>query len=172
MEEQINKKIKANIKEQIKKEIDTIDREIKKKTIVYSILSVVGLFLILVPLPSFFFYSLFFVMISIIFYLLAGIIKSIRKIFDFINNFDAKIKTIVENKIEKEKKQSLKNRIGFQLSGHDNESIANLLISYSVRELVYRLKKDKKSIVTRIIAYTVIVLLFKEIFTKILKTLN
>ena len=171
-EKQINKKIKSAVKEQTKKEIDKIVREIHRKTIAYSVLSVVGLFLIFVPLPQFVLYSLFFAMVPVIFYLLTGFVKSIRKFFDFINNFDEKIKDIVENRIEKERKQSFKSRIGFQLSGHDNESIANLLISYSVRESIYQFKKEKKFIVIRITAYTVIFLLFKEIFTNILKTLN
>lgn len=171
-EEQINKKIKSGVKEQIKKEIDTIVREINRKTIVYSILSAVGLFLVFAPLPQFVLYSLFFAMMPVIVYLLAEFIKSIRKFFDFIDNFDVKIKAIVESKIKKEKGTSLKSRIGFQLSGHDTESMANYLISCSVRELIYRFKEKKKFVVMRITAYTVIVLLFKEIFTNILKTLN
>lgn len=167
-EEQINKKIKENIKKQVEKEINKIFREIDKRTIIYFVLSIAGLFLIFAPLPSFVFYSLFFVIMLVVFYLLTGIIKSVKKFSGFINNFDTTIETVVKNKIEKEKKESLKNRIGFQLSGHDNESIANLLISYSIKELVYKFKEKKKSIVTRIAAYTIIVLLFKEVFTKIL----
>lgn len=171
-EEQINKKIKNSVKEKIKKEVDIIIREINKKTVIYSVLSVVGLFLIFIPVPEFILYILFFMMTPFIFYLLVEFIKSIKKIFNFIDNFDKRLKTIVENIIKKERPKSLKSLIGFQLSGHDKKSITNLVISYSVKELIYKLKKKKKIIFIRIAAYTVIVLLFKEIFIGILKTLN
>ena len=163
-EEQVNKKIKSEIKEHTQKETDKIIREINRKTIIYFVLSITGLFLIFVPLPPFIFYSLVFITILITVYLIKEFIKAIKKIFDFINSFDTKIKAIVENKIEKEKEQSLKNRIGFQLSGHDTKSLENLFISYSVRELVYQFKKKKQFIVTRIVAYIVAAFLFHQIF--------
>ena len=162
------KKIHKSIKERIDQKTNNIVNEINKRTIVYALWSLAGILLIAINLPKILFYAFSFAMILFAVYFIAGFLQSLKQIIAFINNFDQEVETLVKKEIEAVLGDSLKNKLGFQLSGQSHKDIENFCISCFIRELAGRFKKHKRDILTRVAAYTVAVLLFKEVLFNIL----
>ena len=162
------KKVKSNIRNFVKETIDQyslhIEKEIKKKTIFYTLWSVAGVALLFFNFPKTVFYILSFCMVLFVVYINRDFVKSLRKTFDFINHFDREVKKLIATKITEIEDQSLGKKIGLWLSGKNNRDIEDLAISYFVRSLIQWIKKNKWPLVIRIVTYTVAVLLFKEMF--------
>ncbi len=167
-EKTVDKKIIDGIKKKIDQKTTEVVNEANKKTIVYASWSLAGILLMLLQLPKILFYILSFAMIGFAFYLLFKFFKSMMTVLNFISDFDEEIKKFVSIEIKKATEESLKSKIGLKLSGRNNTDIENLCISHFIRELARRFKKHKWIIMVRVIAYTVAVLLFKEILFKIL----
>ena len=106
-------------------------------------------------------------MILFAIYFLSGFFQLLKKIIVFINNFDKEIEKLVKKEVETAKEVSL-NKITLWLSGQSQKDIENFCISYFVRESTRQFKKHKQLILARVAAYTVAVLLFKEILFRIL----
>ena len=167
-EKAVHEKIHKSIKERIDQKTNNIVNEINKRTIVYALWSLAGILLIAISLPKILFYIFSFAMILFAVYFIAGFLQSLKQVFTFINSFDQEIEILVKKEIKTALGDSLKNKLGFQLSGQSYKDIENLCISYFVRELARRFKKHKRDILTRVAAYTVAVLLFKEVLFNIL----
>ena len=169
-ESAVKKEIANQIEILIDKKITEIINEVNKKTIIYVIWSICGITLIFTDLnlPRTVFYIVFSIMMLVIGNLLGEFIKSLNTFFIFINNFNSEIKRIVKKEIKQTEKQSVLNQIGLWLSGQSNTDIENFCISYSIRELAKRFSKKKRVIVIRIVVYTIVVILFREIFSDIL----
>ena len=159
----IHKKVINAIKKKVDQKTAEIVNEVNKKTIIYALWSLAGLFLIFFNLPKIIFYICSFVMILVVAYFLVGFIQSLKKALSFINDFELEIKKIVKKEIKSNTEDSVKNKVGLLLSGLNQKDIENLCIAYFVRELVRKFKKYKRYIFIRLIAYTIAVLLFKEI---------
>ena len=151
----------------IKKTAEIVS-EINKKTTLYALWSLAGLFLIFINFPKLVFYIFSFVMILFVGYFLAGFFQSLKNILDFVDGFDQEIKKIVKKEIKLAVGDSLKNKAGLWLSGLNQNDIENLCISYFIIELVRRVRKYKRYILIRIAAYTIAVLLFKEVLFNLL----
>ena len=168
IEKKVNKEINGYIKKIICEKIDKIIGEINKKTFIYSILSLVGFILIFFPLPKIIFYISFVIIFMIFCYLLNGSLKLLKSVLNWIENFDDKIKNLTEKNLQAIRKESLKKRMGLWLSGHNNEDIENLALSYSIRELARQVKNKKKDVVVRVLAYYAITwILFNRILMDI-----
>ena len=164
---EINKIINNRIKKKISQNIDEMAEEINKKTFVYLTLSVLSLALILFPFPKIIFYILFLAIFLALCYLLWGLTKALRRFLALIDKLEQNIQSFVQKEIDKTKDQSLKNQLAWQFSSYNVKDIENLCLSYSARQIVRQFKKKKRSILIRVIAYTVTILLFKEIFLMI-----
>lgn len=158
----------AGVKKEIDQQMPEIIKEMDKKTRLYALWSLAGILLISINFPKAVFYALSFLMVLAAVYFLMGFIRSLRKLFSFIDSFEKEIKKIVKPKIELAVRGSFKSQSGLNLSGYDQKDIENLCIAYFVRELAKRFKKYKQYILTRVAAYTVAVLLFKEVLFNLL----
>ncbi|MCY4512474.1 MAG: hypothetical protein OXB86_02155 [Bdellovibrionales bacterium] len=176
MKEKVRKKVITGVKKKIDQKIPEIVKETDKKTILYALWSLAGLLLISINFPKAVFYVFSFLMILTAVYFLVGFIQSLRKFFSFINNFDQEIKKIVEKRIELVEENSDKDetdlwnkikktakKAALRFSGYDQKDIEDLCIAYFVRELAKRFKKYKRYILIKVVAYTIAVLLFKEV---------
>ena len=162
-EKAVKEKATRSVKKEIDQHIVKIVDEVNKKTVIYALWSLAGILLITIQFPKPVFYIASVVMTLFVLYFLGEFVLSLKKIIAFINDFDGKLKQIVEQEIQKYKEESVKNKLGLLLSGQSHEDIENFCISYSVRELSHRFKQHKWSILVRITAYTIAILLFKEI---------
>ena len=167
-EETVRAKTIKAIKEKIDQKTTEIVSETDKRTVVYALWSLAGIFLISINFPKPVFHIFSFIMILVVGYFLVGFIRSLKKFFSFINSFDQEIKKIVKKEVQDSVGDSLKNKVGLRLSGLNHADIENLCISYFVRELAKRFKKYKQHILIRLVAYTIAVLLFKEVLFNIL----
>ena len=167
-EETVRAKTIQAIKQKIDRKTAEIVSETDKRTIIYALWSLAGIFLIFINFPKPVFHVVSFIMILVVGYFLVGFIRSLKKIFSFINSFDQEIKKIVKKEVQDNVGDSLKNKIGLRLSGLNHADIENLCISYFVRELAKRFKKYKQLILIRLVAYTIAVLFFKEVLFNIL----
>lgn len=167
-EKEAHKKILDSIKRKIDQKTLEFDSEIKKKTIIYALWSLGGILLIFISLPKPVFFIFSFAMILFAGYFFWQFLQSLKTILQFIDNFDQEITKLVEKEVKAIKEDSLKNKVGLMLSGLSHKNIEDLSISYFMRELAHRLKKHKKAILLRVAAYTIAVLLFKEILFNIL----
>ena len=167
-EKALKKRIFHSVKETIDQYSRQMTKKIEKKTILYSLWSFAGLFLILVDFPKIAFYILSFFMILFVLYIAIDFIQSLIKTLKFINHFDENMEKLVEKKIENVKDQSIKNKIFLWVSGQNNKDIEDFYISYFVREMARQFIKYKKSLVVRMITFTVVVFLFREILFRIL----
>ena len=166
--EAVHKKIHKSVKEIIDQKTSDIVNEINKRTIVYALWSLAGILLIAINLPKILFYILSSVMIVFVIYFMMEALRPLKKTIAFIDNFDQEIERFIKQKIQTNIGDSLHNQIGLKLSGQSSKDIENICISYFIRELARRFKKHKRDILTRVAAYTVAVLLFKEVLFNIL----
>ena len=167
-EKEAQDRILNSIKKKMDQETIKFDSEIKKKTSYYVLWSIGGILLIIIPLPKVLSFIFSFAMIWFMIHLLRDFLRLLKKVLPFINDFDQEIKKLVEKEIRVVKEDSLKTKLGLMLSGLNQKDIEDLSISYFVRELIHRLKKYKKAILVRIIAYIVAVLLFREVLFSLL----
>ena len=70
---------------------------------------------------------------------------------------------MVKKEIQNNMKNSISKKVGFFMSGLNQTDIENRCISSFIRELMSRFKKYKQYILIRVTAYTIAVLLFKEV---------
>ena len=168
-EKEAHKKILEAIKKKIDRQTVEVVSEIRKKTIIYALWSLGGILLIVISFPKPIFFIFSFVMTLFAGYFFWQFLLSLKTILKFIDNFNQEITNLVEKEIKAIKEDSLKNKVGLMLSGLSHKNIEDLSISYFMRELVHRLKKHKQAILLRIAAYTIAVLLFKEILFNILR---
>ena len=166
-EKAVKEKVILSVNEKIDRHIVKIINEVNKKTVFYALWSLAAIPLVLIKLPKIVFYIASSVMIVIVLYLLREFVQSLKKILVFINDFDQKIKQFVEQEINKSRGESVKNKLGLWLSGQKHKDIEDFCISYSVRELARRFNQHKRSILVRITAYTIAILLLKEILFRI-----
>ena len=167
-EKKVKQEIISSIEETMDEYTVKISREMTQKTTLYALWSVVGIFLLCVPLFKSLFYVISFLMIGFAFYFLAQFFNTLRKIYLFIDHFDKNISDLIETKLQSVQGDGIK-KTGLLLSGYNNkEAIENFCISYFVRSLIKRIKTRKAHVIVRLTAYTVAVLLFKEILVKIL----
>lgn len=162
---EVDRKVNVHIQNLIGQKVNEFIEDINKKSLFYLGLSVFSLFLIFVPLPKVLVYCLFFLILAAVCYQLFTLLRVLRRFFQWTDGFDRNIKNLVEKEIKKSLKGApFSSRMALWLSGRRDEDIEHLCISYSVRELARQLKKQKIAILIRITAYTVIVILFREIF--------
>ena len=161
-ENAVKEKVIHSVKKEIDQQITKITHEINKKTILYLLGSFAGI-LLLIPFPKIVFYVASFVMIALALYLMTGFIQNINRIRVFLNDFEQNIKKTVEREINKQKEESVKNKLGLWLSGHSYQDIENLCISYSVRESIQKFNQHKWKIVVRIVFYIIACYLFNKV---------
>ena len=165
----IIEKVKTHIDIKLANVID----DINKRTIVYLVISIIGIIYINTNhLYDFKLYSkalILLVALTITIYFIYKSIKSFKQFFDFIHSFDDNIKTIIEEEIELAKGESLKNKFGIFVSQMQNKDIENIVIAYSARAMFGWIRDNNVSIIIRIINYSIILLLFDEIIEDILK---
>ena len=167
-EKQVKKELISSIEEKIDEYTAKISRDMTQKTTLYALWSLIGIFLLSFPLFNPLFYLISFLMIGFAFYFLLQFLKTLKKVYLFIDHFDKNISDLIETKLQSVKRDPIK-KTGLLLSGYSNkEAIENFCISYFVRSLVKRIKARKGHVIVRLTAYTVAVLLFKEILVKIL----
>ena len=167
MDNKIKEGILSHIKPEINKQIKEINTELKRKSFLYIVLSVAGISLIAFNLSQTLFMFLFLAIVSITTYLMIEFIQSMKNVFKIAHNFDKEIKQIVSKKL---KNQSAMARFSLLLSGKNNTDIEDLCISCCIRELFRQFRKYKIFILIRIVVYTVIITLFKEVLTNVFKT--
>ena len=169
-EKAVEKELKSIIKKKVQEDIDKIRRDVTQKTIFYALWSFVGIILLSFSFVKPLFYVASGLMIICTFYFLWQFLQVLKKVNLSIDNFDKEIKKIVKTDIQSVKKDSITKRMALYLSGKSDEDIENICIAYFVREVAKWIKTHKSFIVIRLVAYTVAVLLFKEILVKILSS--
>ena len=162
----VDKKINSHVQKIFDTQIAKITDEIERKTIIYSALSLLGIFLILTNLPKPIFYTMLFIIICTAGWLVIDFIQSLRTWLKFLDNFERNIKKWIKQGVDKQE-ESIIHNVGLWLSGRSNQDIENIAIAYFVKQLIRWFRKNKTFIIVRAVAYTIAVILFKEIATDI-----
>ena len=162
----VDKKINSHVQKIFDAQIAKITGEIERKTIIYSALSLLGIFLILTNLPKPIFYAMLFIIISTSSWLVIDFIQSLRIWLKFLDNFEKNITKWIEQGVAQQK-ESIIHNVGLWLSGRSNQDIENIAIAYFVKQLIRWLRKNKIFIIVRAAAYTIASILFKEIIADI-----
>ena len=163
----IEKNIITKVKQQIDSQLDTLIKEINKRTIAYFIISIVGLIYLntnhLYDIKIYFKTSFLIVTLFITLFFIFQTSRSIKGLYYFIEHFDTRVEELIKKEIQESKNESLTNKIGLSISNFNSKDIENIVLAYSTRALFNWIKRHKASILLRVINYSIILLLFDEI---------